>query len=109
MRVLALFALLADTGLVVGAQYGLGVLALLQSLLLNGRDRLEQGGKESLLLQLFLLFLLLLILFVHTFLLTTSLVGSCHLVLDLIHKPKREIRKVPKEQYDLINGKQSGY
>ena len=45
VRVLALLAFLADAGLEVSAEDGLGVLTVLKRLLLNKRDTLEEGAE----------------------------------------------------------------
>ena len=90
MGVLALFALLTDTRLMIGAQHRFRVLALFQRLLLNSRDRLEQSGEQRLLLQLFLLLFLLLEFLSDSLLLATPLVDTGDLVFHLVHKPMCE-------------------
>lgn len=87
VRVFAFLSFLADSGLEVGAEDGLGVFTLLELLLLDGGDGLEEGLNEGLLLLLLLLLLLRLELLGQTLVLATPLVPLHHLRLHLVHIP----------------------
>lgn len=90
MRVLALLAFLADAGLKVRAEDGLGVFSFLESLLLNKGNTLEERAKQHLLLGLLLLLLLCLVFLVDALLFTTTRTTTIHdLVLHLLHIPIR--------------------